>query len=576
MRFIVMILSFLALAPQPARVFAGAVDKTTVVVLPMEVSREGSYAYLNRAINQMLLTRLTQYDELKVLGSELKPDARQKLRSLLSAGKFDEVSATIDADWLIDGSMYSLKDGLQINASLYPVSTGIPVTVSARAQGEEEVIGAVSLLAEQISAAVAKEEPEEAEDETDAQTGMTGFETPHPERDYKKGLYGGAGLLTGDDGSTVFESRGMRKSEPFPIAVVSLAAGDLNGDGTSEVIAASQSKIRVFSFNDLKFREIAAFDFSPRMKIHVINVGDHDGSGTMKLYVSGNEGRFASSAIFSWDGSDTLQPLRRSIPWYIRPIDTADGDALLAGQQPNSRVEDNFLQPGVFELTLDDPLAEVVQGEKLLLPEGTNLFDFVQADLDGDGQVETMIIDEKQKLLVYDSAFNLIWVSSANYGGSKIYFGPSRDLTDQQEVNGLTEAQQDRRDLVFIPGRLDLKDITGDGLPEVVVNTNEVGVDRYFTNTRFYDGGAIACLGWFGYGLAELWQTNHIEGYVADYFFDDAGGSAAAGNGKVLNRLYVAQIPVTTFVRTLLPGGTESRILAYEILTEQRENEQKQ
>jgi hypothetical protein len=220
----------------------------------------------------------------------------------------------------------------------------------------------------------------------------------------------------------------------------------------------------------------------------------------------------------------------------------------------------------VFELTIDPQDSKIVKGNRLLLPEGTNLFDFIQADLDGDKLNETVLIDKKQKLLVYDSASNLIWVSSANYGGSRTFFGPSRELTNQLDSSQLTEAQQDNRQLVWIPGRLDVKDLTGDGLPEIVVVTNDIGIDKYLENSRFYKGGSVACLSWSGYGLAEIWQTSHIDGYVADYFFDEGDTPENNGSDTVLSRLYVAQIPVVSFVKQLLPTSRESRVLAYEMM----------
>lgn len=573
MRLILQVFVGLAILLQMHQaVSAESSEKPTIVVLPLEVSHEGTYAYLNRVINQMLLTRLSQGNEFKVLGAGLKPDARQKIKKLIQTGQIKEAIKTVDADWFLDGSMYSLKDGLQVNVSLYPVSGGVPVILAAKADGEDEIIGAVGTLSKEIAEVVAQKgaEPEQTDVEKKSDE-LTGFETPHPERDFKKGLYGGTALIGGDDSDVRFESRGVRKSGVIPITAVSLASGDLDGDGTNELAVASLSKIRLFKYHDLKFSLVAEYDFSPRLKIHVINIADHDESGKMKLYVSGNEGKFASSAILSWNGSKSLQSIRQAIPWYLRPVTAADGKSMLIGQQANNRVTDDFLQPGVFELSIDPQNSQVLKGNKLLLPEGTNVFDFVQADLDGDGQIETMVIDGKQKLLVYDSAFNLTWVSSANYGGSKTYFGPSRGQTDQQEIAGLSVAEQDNRRLVFIPGRLDVKDITGDGLPEVVIVTNNVGVDQYFENVRSYDGGAISCLGWYGHGLAELWQTSHIEGYVADYFFDDTGNTPASGEKTVLNRLYVAQNPVRTLVQMLRPGGDESKILAFEMVVKKDE-----
>ena len=241
-------------------------------------------------------------------------------------------------------------------------------------------------------------------------------------------------------------------------------------------------------------------------------------------------------------------------------------------KSPMNAVKPND-QPPIMSPSADPVSAtgRLVKGAKLLLPEDTNLFDFIQADLSGDGGTETVVIDKKMRMLVYDAALNLIWVSSTSYGGSKRYFGPHwQKVKSTDRSAGLNWSDQENRQLIFIPGRLDIKDITGDGLPEVVVGTNELNVTtKYLTNTRIFDGGSVACLGWSGQGLVELWRTSHIGGYVADYFFDENAEQANDG-GKVINRLYVAQIPVTPIWNQFL-SGNESKLLAYEMVVKKVE-----
>lgn len=63
----------------------------------------------------------------------------------------------------------------------------------------------------------------------------------------------------------------------------------------------------------------------------------------------------------------------------------------------------------------------------------------------------------------------------------------------------------------------------------------------------------------------ELWRTNRIDGYVADYAFDNDGEAMEGKENVVMNRLYVAQIPDSSIWKMIIPGSDNSRILAYEM-----------
>lgn len=545
-------------------------DVIGVAVLPLQGIQAGQYSYLNNSIRQMLISRLVSQPRFEIIESPILDEDPERIRNELRSGKGTELQEKIGADILVDGALYSLKEGVQLNLTVYSFGADAGQSrYSVKAESPDEIMAAISDLAAQIGKNAAGGEDLLAEKAGDSpNTGSAGaFQTPHPEREYKKGLFGGATLF-GDEKDERFESKGVRRSSTIPYTIETAALGDLNNDGVNDLVVASRSKIRIFQFADRRFREVAGYDLSPNYKIHVINIGDPGNTGTMKLFVSANKGKNPSSMIFGWDGSKNMQLIRSDIRFYIRPVWWPGREVILAGQKDSPNISDNFLAPGVFELTGDFNRENLKLGPKLLLPKGTNLFDFIVADLNGDKEVETMVIDQQQKLLVYDSGLNLSWVSSANYGGSKRFFGPPISAANNNEMGAERENIASQKKLVYIPGRLDLKDITGDGLPEVVVSTNDVGIDKYFENIRTYDGGAVACLTWRGAGLMELWRTNHIEGYVADYAFDEEGETVGADR---LVRLYVAQIPESTMWELVLPGNDDSKILAYEMAVKKQQ-----
>lgn len=543
--------------------------RVTVVLLPLSVERAGSFMYLGDAVRPMLVTRLTAKDGIVVVTPTLSAGQLEKISEQLRSGQSSDVARQLQADWVADGSIAANGDGMRIALELFPRKEGAaPLVVSADAARADGVLAAVdeitAIVAVQVGAALPAEPDTEPGDKpTPATTeGMTAFQTPHPERMFKKGVYSGTTVF--GDAEDRFQSRGVRRSAALPIVTESMAIGDLDGDTVNDLVVASRSQLRIFHFTDDRFQQVAAFDFPSTIKIHVVTIGDTDGTGKPRLFVSANKGMAAASAVLSWDGSERLQLLQSDLDWFVRAIKWPGEGERLIGQQVAGKGAEQYLAKGVFGLAMDHMTGRVVPQDQLLLPNGTNLFDFVVADFNGDGRNETAIIDSKQQLLLYDAALSLVWVSSAHYGGSLGYFGPPL-IREEENALAKNSDQQDLRTLNYIPGRLDVKDVTGDGVPELVVVSNEVDmISRYLPNIRAYDGGSVACLGWRGTGLVELWRTSHITGYVADYVFE-RGTDADATDAGVLSRLYVAQLPERGLWRRFLPWGDATRILAYEM-----------
>ncbi|HBH32853.1 MAG TPA: hypothetical protein DDX81_13330, partial [Desulfofustis sp.] len=354
MRVTSIVLFFLLTLP----LYSGA-EQLSVTVLPITVRQDGDYAYLNPTIRQMIITRLAARPGIS-MAEPLSPETVERVRTLLDNGAFSDAAQLANVDWLVDGSMYSLKDGIQVNLGFYSAKPDVrPLTYGLRADSADEVIPAITKMIIEVSADLeavsvpVAEEPVAADQDQQ----IAGFQTPHPEREYKKGLFGGATLFGEDDDR--FDSRGVRRSSKLPLTIESMALGDLDGDGVNELVAASRTRLVVFEFAERRFNQIASFDLSPRYKIHVINIADPGDTGRARIFVSANKGKLPASFVLAYGGGDTIEVLHRDIRAYIRPVTLPKKGVILAGQRYSPNLSDSFLAPGVHEISIGEADGEV-------------------------------------------------------------------------------------------------------------------------------------------------------------------------------------------------------------------------
>jgi hypothetical protein len=73
----------------------------------------------------------------------------------------------------------------------------------------------------------------------------------------------------------------------------------------------------------------------------------------------------------------------------------------------------------------------------------------------------------------------------------------------------------------YIPQRLHVVDIEGDGKNEVVVVNNRATLGKSLDRVRSYKSGHIECLFWDALGLYPKWKTREVSGYISDYTVAD-------------------------------------------------------
>jgi hypothetical protein len=554
--------------------------KTSVIIMPFNTKAAGKYAYLDESIRTMLSSRLAAKAGIQIRDYSFSPKELNEIKKFKNRESSGKIPARLNVDYIVNGSMYSVSKKLDLQVTFHPLQkNGKPLKFTLIAENEEQILPALDRLVDEINNKISKkvekkklhkmsgqEHGKPVQSETPK--GELGFQTANPEKMYKKGIYSMNGI-SGESGAMQVAANGVRKSSPISMEMVAMGVGDLDGDGTKEIVLAGNGELRIFHFRDGRFFQIAKASLASRLKIQAMNLADLNHDGRDEIYICATDGENISSLIAEWNAKQGLHILYKEIPWYLRPLKIPGRGMVLAGQESGVGVG-NLISPGIYELKMKKGSDSPVRGEMLPVPSQVNLFDFVFADLNGDGQVETVAIDNQEKLLVYDQGKTLLWVSSENFGGSTNFLGSGLKADNAVQTK------------IYLPTRLIAVDLYNDKKQEILVARNKKTSYDFLSNFRTYNGGFVSCMKWTGAAMQELWHTRTRAGKVVDYNLQLTAGANEAlktssaiqgqkgSGGKQSAVLFVGQVPSSTFLNILLPKKSETTLFAYDIYLKEK------
>jgi hypothetical protein len=174
------------------------------------------------------------------------------------------------------------------------------------------------------------------------------------------------------------------------------------------------------------------------------------------------------------------------------------------------------------------------KGPKMPFPKETNIFCVAMADLRGEGKPEFITVDPFDRLNVLSEDGKIKWKSDGRFGGTDTFYDTKRKKRD--------DYRDDSPWRVYINTRVLVKDLNGEGIPQVIVIKNEL-VTRLFEKARSFETGEIYSLVWDESGLVADWKTRPLKDYIADFQVKDVDndgnedlvvavvGSEATGEG---------------------------------------------
>ncbi len=498
------------------------ISKKKVLFIPFHIEIPGSYAYLQNGLTSVLSSRVASRADIIALSQNAA--TRQMAQYLRNGryGAFGKLLHKSKADYLVIGSLSPKKEHFQLVTYVFFNSGQPPKVFVSPMDSLDEAMQTVDKLAWDISGDIfGKAQPSQVPKASQQSDGMTAFQTAHPERAYKEGIFKGTehSLETGN----LFELVTTRRSRKIQAEVMDINSGDLDGDGQDEIILLTNSELLIYRYSNERFQQVTTIDLVNYLRMHAVTLGDFNNNNILEMYISGNNRDNPSSMVIEWDGKNTSF-LHKDISYYLRAFTIPGAPSVLAGQVAPAEGPSGG---SIYTFRLDDT-NRLIRQQILNIPTGLNIYDFSWADLNGDGTRELITINRKNKLQVYNHSGALAWTSSDTYGASKNFFGT---LITNSQKNKLP---------TFLSTRIIVRDLDQDGNHDIIVGRNRVDTVTFMPRLRYFEGSSIAALKWEENALTPLWETQKIAGYTV--------------NSQIINS--VSQQPDNQFELLFAEGNT--------------------
>ncbi len=539
-------------------------QSTKIAVSPFSIQAPPDLNYLQKGVQNLLVSRLSVPGAVEAfpLKKAIEPPLSSEALSAETAGK---IQKSVNANYLLTGSITAIGQSISIDSWLYNLSsTNPPQKFSIQGSSLNDVMGQINQLAKNISSSMGIASTEVASLRRDSQSQeqskvMDVLSPALTEGQSISYLNPNFIEITPEES---FQNIGVWRSQPISEGIVGMDVGDIDGDRQNEIVTVSYKKLTVYKRHEAGLRTIASFEAPQMHRFIWCSLIDLNGDKKeeivvtalkfMNLTVGGYESNMSkveketstpSAMVFSMEGN-SLRPIVKNIPYFLNTLQLPEGDKILIGQK---QAPEKGFDKAIYDMRLRGQNLEPVQ--KLSLPSKCNVFNFVQADLNNDGIIEHAIILPDNRLIVTKGDGPPLWKSRHRFGATTNYvIGKAQDLRYNQQ------------EYYYIPTPILVTDLNKDGIKELVTNRSP-DYSRFLpAGFKYYESGQVVSLSWDQMGMIENWTTREMPGMVTSVRIADTNGD---GKLELVTSVVMGK-------ELLEIWKTESVILSYDLNLERR------
>jgi TolB-like protein len=502
--------------------------KAKVAVLPFAMNAEKDLAYLQEGIMDMLGSRLYWEGKVEVIEKRRVREAVGGHQGPWTLEAASELGSRLGADYVLFGSLTVFGESISLDATMADLARRKPPeTVFVQTQGMDAVIPEINRFAQKVNAKIfgrpyQETETAQASRPEPRQPVDTGASSLNPQfrKFHQTDVQGG----------------GFWKSRKIEAEIRAMDIGDVTGDGKNELVVAEGIEIHVYRFEQGALKRVASHKSEDRHRFLSVDLADINKNGRAEIFASrfNEASTTVSSMVYELKGNE-LVPVVKDSPWFYRVMDWPGKGRILVGQQKGrpgdvggegDSVIRDFFERRLCQLAWSGSDYVEAGGEPLMdlsAPHFRSLYiyNFTIGDVSGDGAPEIVYIDQNDRLNLLDAQGESLQKTSEYYGGT-LNFIVTNPRWDDSKSHSI------RQNNLFIPARILIADLDGDGKNEIIINQNKSSTYGLTNRFKAFSDGKVVSLSWNGIALDPNWESRQLNGCLSDYKIKDLDNDGKA------------------------------------------------